>query len=897
MRTLTEAEIHSFRIRGNYPNQSSLFNSLEGRHEGQGNLPPRLPGYSPAIAEFEIKGPQGGETGSITIRDLDLRLLCQADFGEARRHLCLLLRARAGDGEAANAISAAREEHFAHLQGRMRNPERTESRFVVPCTSRDTHSEQAVSHKGSILLKLSQLGYPVPDFVILTSNAFLERETHLEGHLADALRHLETLTCQTLGASDDPLVFALRCATPFYLAGVMPTYLNVGVTESALPGLEKVFGREPAHKMFLNNLRNICAALDRERSDALMSTVRPHLSPDEVVRLIERLSEEVRKTDPGLVEDPFSQAAFFVRQGYQYFENNQDLLITLSRGAPCYPSVIIQKMVCTVRDKDAYAGVLFSRHSGTGVGMQLETAQDIFGEEIMTGTMATQQTAFEEDEAIKSTFPAVYHFVPHLAELERRFESPVAIEFAVDATKTHQLFALLQLNESGMVGRAAFISVVDLHKAGTISRKRVTELICPYHVKQIESDAIDSSSLEYLDRFCSGVAILPRAAVSARIFFSADAALRAKRRGEKVCFCKRTFAPSDTVVMREMDAIASLTSAAIHVVTTCQSFGAPALLNLEQDGVSLESDGRLVNAAGKEIKEGDWITISSRRQALYEGKARFRPARLMRYMRGEDVPLQDEEKRAFAAMAYAYRYYQQLVRGLKLDQISTLNEVIRLVNLELRGEAEEARTLVNGWFDSHEQVYVEEVLKGELGDHLNQHTVFDMLSLDRKVRFFKRALEKCSRERIFGYAAGAFMLGRFISSRQPVGFWRAFSEFEIALLINEWILFEQYMQILNDVGERKILRARKALLSDGLEDVSLHPGIVRCLIPLKLSGVDLHEVSASLPEWSNRQTANVVDLLLRPYSAFYDFETEWSVGELKKICQEEDLPLPEPDRR
>jgi hypothetical protein len=82
------------------------------------------------------------------------------------------------------------------------------------------------------------------------------------------------------------------------------------------------------------------------------------------------------------------------------------------------------------------------------------------------------------------------------------------------------------------------------------------------------------------------------------------------------------------------------------------------------------------------------------------------------------------------------------------------------VNLELRGEAEEARKLVNGWFDSHEPVYVEEVLKSDLGDHLNQNTVFDMLTLDRKIRFFKRALEKCSRERISGYAAGAFMLGR-----------------------------------------------------------------------------------------------------------------------------------------
>jgi len=64
----------------------------------------------------------------------------------------------------------------------------------------------------------------------------------------------------------------------------------------------------------------------------------------------------------------------------------------------------------------------------------------------------------------------------------------------VEATKAYELFALLQLNSTAMTGRAAFISVVDLHKEGAISRKRVSELISPYHVKQIESDVIDRAA-------------------------------------------------------------------------------------------------------------------------------------------------------------------------------------------------------------------------------------------------------------------------------------------------------------------------------------------------------------------------------------------------------------------
>ena len=62
---------------------------------------------------------------------------------------------------------------------------------------------------------------------------------------------------------------------------------------------------------------------------------------------------------------------------------------------------------------------------------------------------------------------------------------------------------------------------------------------------------------------------------------------------------------------------------------------------------------------------------------------------------------------------------------------------------------------------------MEEVLKSDIGDHLGQSNVFEMLTLDRKIRFFKRALAKCYRERISGYEVGAFMLGRFLPQRSP----------------------------------------------------------------------------------------------------------------------------------
>ncbi len=882
---LTERAIRGLRVRGNYFNQRSLA-LRQAVHSCKREMLDATGVYSPPVVDFEL---EDGSSGSIVVSDADVPLLISEDPAVGNGHLVSILEAREGDPAAARALAFSMPGvHAAELP---LSPAETD--FVVSSSSSDTHSEQDISQKGFILLKLSQLGYPVPDFAVVKSRAYADRR-RLDEHVAEAIRQLELLTLQRLGASVTPLVFAIRCATAYYIPGLMDTYLNVGVTDGNLSSLERMYGRVGARRMFLNTLRNICHCLGSNDPAVVLNAVRSEWTADELSQQIDRLYEIIRRTHPALVEDPLAQAIFFAGQAYRHFEENQELVLTLCRGAEHHPSLILQKMVCTVRHQCSYAGVISSRHTQTGIGIELQTAHNIFGEEMMTGSAEIENTAFEDSEAIKDRFPAVYHFVPQLAELEREFESPVTIEFAVEATARHQLFGLLQLNQTGMAGRAAITSVVDLHKAGAISRQRVTDLIRPYHIKQLTSDTIDQEDFGILRSFCSGVSVLPRSAVSGRVYFSGDAALRAKSAGEKVCLCKKTFVPTDSVVMREMDAIISLTSAAVHVVTICQSLGIPAMLSLEKNGVCL-GEGRLTNSEGQEIREGDWVTISSRRRAIYEGQAKFTPARLLRYMRDEEVELDGDERRVFASLAYAYRYYQQLTRGLEVDQISTLSEVTRLVNFDLREETEGARQLVNSWFDDREALYTQEILKSDIGDHLGQSNVFEMLTLDRKIRFFRRALAKCSAERISGYEAGAFMLGRFLCFRYPTSFWKCFTPPEIALLVNEWVLFEKYMKVLHNVGERRVLLARKQILKEGLDQLSLHPGNVQPLMTLKLSGVSLRLAKDSLPPWTDPQAAKVLELLQQPYRAFYDFAVPWSVRQLQRICEEENLPLPRPE--
>ena len=304
MQTVSTICIRDFSIRGNYFSWGN-FASWQRLHACEKDpLKRRRPGCSPAVVDYEL---ENGSHGSIVVSESDIPLLCNDEVAQARQYLSRILEARAGDPAAARELCTTVLDHPSAVTACI---EPVESSFVVPCTSCEPHSEQTISQKASTLLKLCRLGYPVPEFVVLTSEAYRHGDQHLENHLADAMTQLEVVAMQNLGHAQNPLVFAVRCATSYYIPGVMDTYLNVGVTETTLAPLERIYGVLPARKMFLNNLRNMCRLLSHDEHDSVVGAVRPDLHPESIDGLIGQLSDIIAKIDRKLLEDPFAQVRF-----------------------------------------------------------------------------------------------------------------------------------------------------------------------------------------------------------------------------------------------------------------------------------------------------------------------------------------------------------------------------------------------------------------------------------------------------------------------------------------------------------------------------------------------------------------------------------------------------------
>jgi hypothetical protein len=504
---------------------------------------------------------------------------------------------------------------------------------------------------------------------------------------------------------------------------------------------------------------------------------------------------------------------------------------------------------------------------------------------------------FLDREEARADFPAVFHFWPRLAQLEEILRAPVMVEF----TGVHGTFTLLQLNEAELSGVGMLTAVMDLHREGKIDAGRVRALVKPYHVRQIETDVVDPGSLRSLERFCRGFPVLPRSAVTGRVYFSGAAARAAKERmsGDQVILARARFTPQDAIDMQGVGGILSLSPAAIHVVTTAQNLGVPALLNLEEDGVRFdEESSAMTNSRGAVLREGDPVTISCEEGGLFLGRAVFAPARLLRLMAGEAVELAPGEEADFRRWAARYRDYRRVLESVAAPEFRSLKDLGHAVRHgRLRGDEARAADFVNRCFDANGGALAAGLFETTLGNHLANRVAFDLLTVDRRSRLVRAALGVCRERGLSGYGAGAFVLGSFVSSATPVAFWRALSARETGLLVNEWVLHQKYLAVLAEVGERKVSRARESVLTRGLSPLDLGPALLTELMPLKLAGTDLVEARSNLPPWSDAQTAEVLAVLGEPWSTFYDYGERSSVGSLKALCDAAGLPLPPPGDR
>ena len=287
------------------------------------------------------------------------------------------------------------------------------------------------------------------------------------------------------------------------------------------------------------------------------------------------------------------------------------------------------------------------------------------------------------------------------------------------------------------------------------------------------------------------------------------------------------------------------------------------------------------------IKEGDMLTLSSRRQTIYRGQANFRPARFTKYLQGAPVELSDEEHTFFEQMKHAYLQYQGIVGSQQVAHITDINKLARLIRLDMQDKPRQAAEIVNTWYENRPDDYIDGVLQSRMGDHNDQSRLFNLLHTKHKVDFFQRVQHACTSRGISGLTAGSFMIGRFVARPLPVSLWNRLSDAVVAFMLNEYVLYEKYQQVLQEVGEIKLARAHSRIETEGIDNMVLRNFDLMDFVPLLYSQHDWTQVAADLELIDHQDnTHQLVEMLSKPIDQIFDLSTPWKRAQVEQKLKE-----------
>jgi pyruvate,orthophosphate dikinase len=334
-----------------------------------------------------------------------------------------------------------------------------------------------LGNKALNLVKLKEMGLPVPPGFIITTEVFQCRELvesyppankNFRGQVDRHIEALERLTGKTFGNPDNPLLLSVRSGGVVSLPGMMDSYLNVGMNMDIVRGIIKQTGNEwfasDCYRRFLQSY-GMSFGLQRDDFDAVINAHKEKYRVDFKKDFTARQMREVALAYREMVESrgiiveetPHEQLYIAIHQVLESWNSEKARTYRKIIGISddWGTSVTVQSMVFGNISRQAGSGVLFT-HSPKFSDDLLRPWGDYTignqGEDVVSGLVATYpisvyQARMEnrpEDYALERKFPRIYRGLRNIAKLlvyKNRW-SPQDIEFTFDGPDKEDLHVL-----------------------------------------------------------------------------------------------------------------------------------------------------------------------------------------------------------------------------------------------------------------------------------------------------------------------------------------------------------------------------------------------------------------------------------------------------------------------
>ncbi|MCH8338612.1 MAG: pyruvate, phosphate dikinase [Chloroflexi bacterium] len=492
--------------------------------------------------------------------------------------------------------------------------------------------------KGANLADMTRLKIPVPPgFVVTTEacNAYLAQDNAFPDEMWDqvlvAMAATEKATGRKFGDPADPLLVSCRSGAKFSMPGMMDTVLNIGLNDGTADKLIEQTQDErfvqDAYRRLVQMFGSVVMGLPAEPFEEVIEELRKSkgvesdtdLAAEDWKAITERFKEIVKQgTGSEFPSQPMEQLRHAIEAVFKSWNGKRAVDYRNAAGIAhdLGTGVVIQTMVFGNMGMDSGTGVSTTRNISTGEdeieGDYLLNAQ---GEDVVAGIRITKPI-----EELKADMPEAYAELASISErLEKHYREVQDVEFTVERSKLW----MLQTRDSKRTAQAAVRIAADLADEGLITREEAVQRISPEQVDFFLHPQFDLEIMKAAAQegrlLASGLNVSPGAAVGQVALDADKAEAWAKDEGRQVIMVRPETKPDDVHGMLAAQGIlTSRGGRTSHAALVARQFGKPAVVGVT--AMTIDLDERVISIDGREIKEGDWISIDGTRGEVFLGQ-------------------------------------------------------------------------------------------------------------------------------------------------------------------------------------------------------------------------------------------------------------------------------------
>ena len=486
--------------------------------------------------------------------------------------------------------------------------------------------------KGANLAEMTNLGMPVPQGFTISTEACTKYyddgkliAPEIEKDIFDYLAKLESITGKKFGDRSNPLLVSVRSGARASMPGMMDTILNLGLNSDVVEGFADLTGNPrfayDSYRRFIQMFSDVVMDVSKSNYEKIIDQVKEEkgvefdsdLDADDMKNLA-KLFKEYYKSQKGtdFPEDPKVQLLESVKAVFRSWDNPRATVYRRMNDIPYSwgTAVNVQSMVFGNMGDTSGTGVAFTRDPSTGerklYGEFLMNAQ---GEDVVAGIRTPQSI-----DQLAEVMPDVYNqFVSIANNLEEHYRDMQDMEFTIENTKLY----MLQTRNGKRTAQAALKIAVDLVNEKVLSPEEAVMKVDPKQLDSLLHPQFDDDALKAAKALASGLPASPGAACG-KVYFTAEDAVAASEKGEKVLLVRLETSPEDIEGMNAAEGILTVRGGMTsHAAVVARGMGTCCVAGCGD--ITMHEEEKYFTVGGATIKEGDYLSLDGSTGNIYLG--------------------------------------------------------------------------------------------------------------------------------------------------------------------------------------------------------------------------------------------------------------------------------------